>query len=393
MRNMNNFEFVCPLCVNFKARSKAMFTAHLDIGHGEIKSKIKDSLLHEYDINYCSFKIQNKEVELKNLRIKLNSLKSNKLEHVLNQLRLEVIEKFKIAGIDSNKINSISSIDSISKLKYYLSLNLDKIHKEFCVNSNIDSSIANDPKSKIAKTDQEKAYNSYSLEEFSLMYNVRVEYLKKWLKGNPKYREESRINAVLNKEFAMFLGVAPRSKESIKIKKVDFKQMNNGKLYSLEHISKVYGVEVKQIKEWVRIKFNNKVHTNIPGVFNSEIAQFLGKKIKTLNLNKNKKNKLKKSKSKTNIKKAPKANILFANYKSAILEVLEYRKIDSSYRKAIERKNNKNSIIEYIQKFLPKEIPHLRSKGFQMRVARPVLPYYKKSNSIRPIYTPMGNKR
>ncbi len=54
------------------------------------------------------------------------------------------------------------------------------------------------------------------------------------------------------------------------------------KLYSIEHISKVYNVDVEIIKKWAYKKFNGKPQTMLPRALNNEIATFLG--VEALNL-------------------------------------------------------------------------------------------------------------
>lgn len=54
------------------------------------------------------------------------------------------------------------------------------------------------------------------------------------------------------------------------------------KLYSLEHISKIYNTDIENIKIWTTLKFDGKSPTKLPAELNSEIAAFLGVQPKSL---------------------------------------------------------------------------------------------------------------
>ncbi|NKI28185.1 hypothetical protein HCG49_16645 [Arenibacter sp. 6A1] len=88
------------------------------------------------------------------------------------------------------------------------------------------------------------------------------------------------------------------------------------KLYSLEHISKVYNTDVENLKIWTAEKFNDKSLTELPPSVNNEIATFLGVQPLSLKSKKKRKN----SSSKRNEYLTELKQIKEASYKEKILD-------------------------------------------------------------------------
>ena len=93
------------------------------------------------------------------------------------------------------------------------------------------------------------------------------------------------------------------------------------KLYSLEHILKVYNTDFEKIEKWTSLKFGSKIPDELPASLNNELATFLGVQPLSLNPNKSKK-------KKKRFKKESMTSIVIIDYNHEINQIKQINLYD-----------------------------------------------------------------
>jgi len=123
------------------------------------------------------------------------------------------------------------------------------------------------------------------------------------------------------------------------------------KIYSLEHILKVYNTDVEKITEWTSLKFGSEIPEELPASLNNELATFLGVQPLSLNPNKTKK-------KKKRVKKESMTSIVIKNYDHQINQVKNGKYKESIFPLVSELKETINNVkvkhkIDLIYESLP----------------------------------------
>jgi len=109
------------------------------------------------------------------------------------------------------------------------------------------------------------------------------------------------------------------------------------KLYSLEHILKVYNTDFEKIEKWTSLKFGSKIPDELPASLNNELATFLGVQPLSLNPNKSKK-------KKKRFKKESMTSIVIIDYNHEINQIKNGRYKERIYPFVSELKESINNL-------------------------------------------------